>query len=103
MRFIKEDLETELQDKQRNIDDITNNIIELFNEVNFESELSINGISFSNIHNNIYASFYIDDNLNYKGYITNTEDASFNYSVKGNIDTVEEAAEKLIDTYEINL
>lgn len=103
MRFIKEDLETDLKDRQRTINDITNSIIEMFHESNFESELSINGISFTNNSDSIYASFYIDDSLNYKGYITNIEDASFNYSVKGDISTVEEAADKLIDTYEINL
>lgn len=43
MKFLREDLETELQKKEKQINDITNEIIEMFSEANFDFELTING------------------------------------------------------------
>lgn len=100
MKFIyTEDLETELLNKQQKINNLTNELINIFDEVNFEKKVTVNGINFENTYQNIYAGFYANNNLNYKGYVTTDKSNSSNYTVKGDIDNVIEAANNIIDMF----
>lgn len=104
MRFIYEsNLEQELQEQNKTISDLTEELIDMFDEVGFERRVTINGINFSIKKYDVYASFYVDSKLNYKGYVTKDSENSFNYQVKGNIDNVIDAADSLIDTFYENM
>lgn len=94
-----EDLENELIAKQERINELTNELITMFDEVNFNRRITPNGISFDYTYKNVYGNFYVDGKLNYKGYVTNDNDNSSNYSVKGDIDNVISAADNLIDMF----
>lgn len=94
-----EDLEDELIAKQERINKLTNELITMFDEVNFNRKVTPNGISFDYTYHNVYANFYVDGKLDYKGYVTNDSDNSSNYSIKGNIDNVISAADNLIDMF----
>lgn len=100
MKFIfTENLEDELIEQEAIKSEIIKELIDLFDELNFSRKVTINGINFENKNDDIYASFYIDNYINYKGYVTNDKDDSMNYSIKGNIKNVISAANSLIDIY----
>lgn len=100
MKFIfTENLEDELIEQEATKSEIIKELIDLFDESNFSRKVTINGINFENRNNNIYASFYIDNYVDYKGYVTNDKDDSMNYSIKGNIENAIFAANSLIDIY----
>ena len=94
--FLNEDLESDLVDQQKKIDEITDYLIALFDEEDFDKKITPNGISFQKRYKTIFSNFYVDEKLNYKCYITNDENNVSNYSSKGNIDNVENAAENFI-------
>ena len=95
MRFkLNEDLEQELIKKQEQITAITDNLNKLFEEQGFIQVIDINGISYTFENDDINAMFYIDDDLNYKGYIQ-SETTSIN--VIGKMDTVEKDAQLIVD------
>lgn len=100
MKFIfTENLEDELIELETTKSEIIKELIDLFDESNFSRKVTINGINFENRNNNIYASFYIDNYVDYKGYVTNDKDNSMNYSIKGNMENAISAANSLIDMY----
>ena len=100
MKFIfTENLEDELIEQETAKSEIIKELIDLFDESNFSRKVTINGINFENRNNNIYASFYIDNYVDYKGYVTNDKDNSMNYSIKGNMENAIAAANSLIDMY----
>lgn len=94
-----EDLESELVDEQQKISNLTKELIDMFDEVDFNKEVTINGISFSYTYDNVYANFYVDSKLNYKGYVTTDATNSSNYSIRGSIDNVISAADSLLDMF----
>ena len=91
-----EDLENELIINQEYIYNLTNQLIFMFDAIDFDKEVTPNGISFQKTLNEIHANFYIDEELNYKSYITNNKS---NYSSKGKSDNVIEGAKNFIDIY----
>lgn len=95
----KESLEDELIKRHEQLEVLTDTLIEMFDEAGFTQEIQINGINFNSTQNGIFASFYIDTNLNYKGYITSNTSVKSNYSISGNKDNVIEAADKFIDLF----
>lgn len=95
--MIFENIESELVKKQQEINEITDTIIALFDEEDFNKKVTPNGISFQKTLDQTYANFYIDEKLNYKSYITNNKS---NYSSKGKIDNVIEGAKNFIDIYD---
>lgn len=100
MKFrLLEDLEDDLIQQKQEVRNITSILQDLFSEAGFIEKDSINGIAFENKDGNIRASFYIDDNLNYKGYVNDDTENSTNLSVKGNINQVVEAANKIINEF----
>lgn len=100
MRFIYEsELEKDLINEHNKIEKLTFDLISMFDESDFDKTIQINGLNFSNRYKNIYASFFVDSKLNYKGYVTNDETNESNYSVKGNIDNVISAADDIIDMF----
>lgn len=104
MKFkLVENLEDDLIQENKLIEDITNDLIAFFKENNFEISIEINGINFENTYEDIYASFYIDNKLNYKGYVTNDIDSKNTFSVKGNINTVIKNSKKLVKIFELEI
>ena len=103
MKFILvESLEDELKEKHDLIISKTNELTTMFENAGFNVNETINGISFEKIFDNYYASFYIDSDLNYKGYVSDS-DNNVNYSVKGTISDVVNAAIKLISSFEVQI
>ena len=95
MRFrLTEDLEQELVKKQEQITDITDNLNKLFEEQGFIQVIDINGISYTFENDDINVMFYIDDELNYKGYI---QSETISINVSGKMDTVEKDAQLIVD------
>ena len=104
MKFILvEDLETDLQLEEEQKEQVTTELIELFEENDFTSNTTVNGINFESTVGDIYASFYIDNNLNYKGYVTDKSINKSNYSVKGQMSNVLNAANKFINFFLQNI
>lgn len=89
-------IEYTLQKEQEDRNEKFYKVSEMFREVGFDIVTSVNGISFVKSAQDISASFYIDDNLRYQGYITSDVDKHINYSVNGSITDVLKAADKFI-------
>lgn len=100
MKFMYEsNLEQRLVDDQIQIDEITTDLISTFDECGFEKSVQINGLNFESTKGDVYASFFVDNKLNYKGYVTTDAADNINYSVKGTIDNVMSAANNIIDMF----
>lgn len=100
MKFMYEsNLEQRLIDDQIRIDEITTDLISTFDECGFEKSVQINGLNFKATKGNVYASFFVDNKLNYKGYVNTDAIDNINYSVKGTIDNVMSAANDIIDMF----
>lgn len=103
MKFVLvEDLETDLKLEEEQKEQVTTELIELFEENDFINT-TVNGINFESTVGDIYASFYIDNNFNYKGYVTDTSVNKLNYSVKGQMSNVLNAANKFINFFLQNI
>lgn len=97
MKFrIVEDLEQDLKQEAINNQIILNNIDVQFDEINFDKQNDVNGISYNKEIDQINASFYIDTKLNYKAYITKND---FTTSLNGKVDTIEQAVDTFINQY----
>lgn len=100
MKFMYEsNLEQRLIDDQIRIDEITTDLISTFDECGFEKSVQVNGLNFECSKGDVYASFFVDNKLNYKGYVTTDATDNINYSVKGTIDNVMSAANDIIDMF----
>lgn len=98
MKFkLVEDLEQELISKAEKENIIKYEIEKLFETNSFNIERNINGTSYSKTEDNIEASFYINDKLDYSGYVTT---ANTNFTVKGNINDALTAANKIVTQFE---
>ena len=93
------EIEKKLNTDQKDKNDKFYKISKLFREVGFNIVTSVNGISFVNDNTDIKASFYVDDTLNYQGYITSDLDKHINYSISGNDRDVVKAADDFIDAF----
>ena len=93
------EIEKKLNIDQKDKNDKFYKISKLFREVGFNIITSVNGISFVNDNTDIKASFYVDDTLNYQGYITSDLDNHINYSISGNDRDVVKAADDFIDAF----
>lgn len=100
MTFITEDLETDLIANQETINKTKKELQKLFSDANYSEESSINGTTFTKELDDVRAAFYIDDKLNYNGYVT-TKVSNFN--VKGDISTVVFSANRLIDNFDYEI
>lgn len=96
---INEDLEQDLKDRAAVQNLTKENLDTLFEDNGFIKNVVVNGVSYENQEDNIYASFYVDPQLNYKGYVTDNSSNSTNYSVKGEMNNVLDAAQNIIDQY----
>lgn len=95
-----EELEEDLQEKQARKDKILSSLESLFDDAGFTKKDDKNNISFEDTHRDIKALFSIyDTTFNYTAYITVEGDNSFTYSSKGDIEGIEEAAEKFLAEY----
>ncbi len=96
-----EELEEDLQEKQDRKDRILSSLASLFDDAGFtKKDDKKNNISFEDTNKDIKALFSIyDTTFNYSAYITVEGDNSFTYSAKGDIDGIEEAAEKFLAEY----
>lgn len=94
-----ESLEDDLINEKHEIDQLTNELFDLFEQANFKVNKTINGVNFENKLNDVYVSFYVDDKLDYKGYVTNNDFTDANYTVKGERDSVITGAIKIINIF----
>ncbi len=92
------------------VDDVkqrANETQKLLNEVNdilvtneFTRKQEINGTSYFISKDDINASFYISDDLNYKGYITTDSSDSINFNLKGTKTNLVSAVNKFIKEWD---
>ena len=101
--FYKESLEDELRERNSLIEALTEDLINMFDEAGFTQDVEVNGISFHTRQEGVYASFYVDTQLNYKGYITSNTSEKSNYSVSGNRSHVIDAANNFINLFFMEL
>ena len=95
-----EELREDLEEQQKRKDDILTSLKELFDDAGFEYVEDKNTLNFEDTHEDLKALFSIyDTTFDYSAYITSETDNSMNYSLKGNIDGIEEAAEKFLAEY----
>lgn len=95
-----EELREDLEEQQKRKDDILTSLKELFDNAGFEYVEDKNTLNFEDTHEDLKALFSIyDTTFDYSAYITSESDNSMNYSLKGNIDGIEEAAEKFLAEY----
>ena len=95
-----EELREDLEEQQKRKDDILTSLKELFDNAGFEYVEDKNTLNFGDTHEDLKALFSIyDTTFDYSAYITSESDNSMNYSLKGNIDGIEEAAEKFLAEY----
>ena len=94
-----EDLEDELLIQKEKYDEMLSSLEALFISEDFDKKNEINGTAFNKKDGSIFASFYIDTDGNYKGYITNDSDNSSNYSIKGEQTNALKAADSFVDIF----
>ena len=96
---IVEDIEDDLIVQKEQYEEILSSLDYLFSGEDFDKKEEVNGTSFNKESESIVASFYIDTNGAYKGYITNNSNNSSTYSMKGEIENALKAAENFIDIF----
>ena len=93
-----EDLETKMDEKQAKQTAIMDEISELFSDAGFVKEEHANTVAFESSIKDAKALFSVDNTtFNYKSYISVEGDNETNYSTKGNIDGVVDAAVKFVE------
>lgn len=101
------DIEDELRIRNKEREDILNQVSEILQGEDFEETKKLNGISFNKTINkdefDLNAQFYIDTtDYNYSAYISIEEkdESTVNFSLKGNFDNMLDGVSKLI--YHLN-
>lgn len=95
-----EELEEALSDKVQKQKEVLSEVSSLFDDAGFFNTEQKNNITFQSTKRDVKALFSIDNTTyNYSYYITTEGDNSTNYSGKGNIDGVVDAAYKFIEQY----
>lgn len=94
-----EDVLDDVKQRNKERNDILNQLRDLFTQNDFTESVEINGISFNNETESISSSFYVNDDLTYRGYITKSGNNSSNYSLKGDMNNIIKAANDLIANF----
>lgn len=93
-----EDLETRMDEKEAKQTSILNEVSELFSDAGFFQEEHANTIAFESSIKGAKALFSIDNTtFNYKSYISTEGENETNFSSKGNIDGIIDAAVKFVE------
>lgn len=92
-----EDLEADLKAVAAEKDALRKEIANIFKNSDFKEKKNINGISYNATRDAIEASFYIDDQLSYNGYVY--DGADYNLQVEGDVETVIDSANNVLDNY----
>lgn len=95
-----EDIVDELNQKANRNRELLNEAETILKDNGFELANEINGISYNIENEDVNASFYIGNDLSYKGYITNNGNESINFNCKGTEDTLISTLEKFIEEWD---
>lgn len=98
MKFrLVEDLESELKAAAAEKDKIKRDIANIFKGTDFQEKKNVNGISYNATKDATEASFYIDEEVSYNGYVY--DGADYNLQVEGDIETAVDSAKNILDEY----
>lgn len=92
-----EDLEADLKAAAAEKDVLRKEIANIFKGTDFQEKKNVNGISYNATKDAIEASFYIDDQISYNGYVY--DGADYNLQVEGDVETVIDSAKNILDNY----
>lgn len=98
-RITLEDLQNNLRQRTEEQEAVLDSLKSMFADADFEFSEEKNTIDFTDTHKYLKALFSIDNStFRYTCYITaeDDKDKSFNFSLKGEIDDIEDAAQKFL-------
>ena len=98
-RITLEDLQNNLQQRTEEQEAALDSLKSMFADADFELSEEKNTIDFTDTHKDLKALFSIDNStFRYTCYITaeDEDNKSFNFSLKGEIDDIEDAARKFL-------
>ena len=101
-RITLEDLQSNLQQRTEEQEAVLDSLKSMFADADFELSEEKNTIDFTDTHKDLKALFSIDNStFRYTCYITAEEmnNKSFNLSLKGEIDDIEDAARKFLGEF----
>lgn len=92
-----EDLESDLKKAAAEKDVVRKEIANIFRGTDFQEKKNVNGVSYNATKDATEASFYIDDEVSYNGYVYDGSD--YNLQVEGDIETAADSAKNILDEY----